>query len=95
MGDVFDLPLARVNNVPQAFDAEGRRVVDAWESAGKIEAENLRVDAIIRAVNLHDDLLQKLKDLAGLAAMRPGKLHEYKAAIDEANALITKAEGGA
>lgn len=38
-------------------------------------------------------LLQTVKDLVGLAAMRPGKLGDYKAALDDARALVERAEG--
>ncbi len=38
------------------------------------------------------DLLAVLSNLVGLAEMRGGKLHEYKAAIDEARGVIAKAK---
>ncbi len=39
------------------------------------------------------ELLTALEGLCGLAAMRPGHLHEYKAAVDDARAAIAKAKG--
>ena len=47
---------------------------------------------IIRAVNCHAELLAALKGVTGLAALRPGHLADYKAAVEEARAVIAKAE---
>jgi len=38
-------------------------------------------------------LLRKLEDLVGLARMRPGKLHEYKSALQSADDLIAEGRG--
>ena len=39
------------------------------------------------------ELLTALEGLCGLAALRPGHLYEYKAAVEEAKAIIAKAKG--
>jgi hypothetical protein len=39
------------------------------------------------------ELLRCLEGLTGLAEKRPGHLHEYKAAVQDARAAIAKAEG--
>lgn len=36
------------------------------------------------------DLFEQLQNLIGLAEINPGKLHQYKAAVDDARALIAK-----
>lgn len=40
-----------------------------------------------------DELLEALKGLCGLAELRPGYLHKYKAAVHEARAIIARVEG--
>ena len=45
----------------------------------------------MNADKLNDELVEALRNLVGLAERR-GKLHEYKAALDEARAVIAKAQ---
>lgn len=51
------------------------------------------VDANLRLIAAAPDLLASLRNLVGLAKMRGGNLHEYGAAIKDAEAALSKAEG--
>lgn len=51
-------------------------------------------EANARLIAAAPELLRCLTGLTGLAAMRPGHLQDYKAAVIEARAAIAKATGG-
>ena len=68
-------------------DDNGNTVATVWGSTDETAATKARLIAAA------PDLLDSLAALVELARMRGGKLHEYGAALDAADAAIAKATG--
>jgi hypothetical protein len=56
------------------------------------QAIPIDADELKRLRESHAELLESLRNLTGLARMRGGHLHEYKAAVSDANAIISRAD---
>lgn len=57
------------------------------------EALDCAIKTTEEAIKQRDELLEKLEGLCSLAECRPGYLHQYKAAVNEARAAIASVKG--
>lgn len=66
---------------------------DSQKASREIPDEERKANA--RLIAAAPELLESLEGLCGLAELRPGHLHDYKAAVASARAAIAKATGEA
>lgn len=65
--------------------------------SGCTEADELVPDyevfakSVVAAVNERERALEIIEGLVGLAEMSPGKLHQYRAALDDAREFLSRA----
>jgi DNA repair ATPase RecN len=77
--------------VEQQRDAAWHQLREIREAIAA-NPEESTLDEARRVVAQRDKLLAPLKGLCGLAALRPGHLHEYVAAVKEARQAIAEIE---
>lgn len=86
-------PTALELRVARAMWVDGGWAPDAWDrpDCATFRDNYIKQARVALAAAGVAELLASLEGLCGLAAQRPGHLHEYKAAVEDARAAIAAA----